>query len=281
MDDENDLGMEDLLDDLFEEKSELTEESSDDDIMDKGEEEKEKENSDEEEEEEVEEEEVEEKDKEGEEEEEEEEKDPMQEMRDQLSEAMATIAELKAGVKSESDDEEKADKEKESKSDEKTKLDPVGEVDFIGESGLDEVLDSKDSVNKLLNKVLSAGVNQGVQQTLRSLPKIIKTQVDLYTTMSEAASEFYGKNEDLKGFKKAMGVVTSEVASQHPEYEPVKLFEEAGKETRKRLQLPEKGKKAAKKEPKKKGSFSNRSSSSRSKGPQKLTGMEKEISELM
>jgi hypothetical protein len=200
-------------------------------------------------------------------------------MRAQVADLTVKLAEKNAGDEPKSEEKEE---KKEEKSDEEVKLSDLGTVDFIGETELDEALESKENLNKLLNKVVEASVQQGVQQTLRSLPKIIKTQVDTYTSMAEASSEFYKNNPDLAKFKPAMGVVAAELTSQHPEWEPAKLYEETGKELRDRLSIPvSKEESKPEKKEKQKGSFSKRSSGKRAKGQPKLSGMEKDVNDML
>ena len=115
------------------------------------------------------------------------------------------------------------------------------EIDFIGDSDVDEITRDPVAFNKLLNKVFTQGagamrrsIEEGV---LRSIPDTVKTSVLTTISLKEASDKFYEDNKDLKPFKKVVGSVFEEVAAENPGKKFTEMLEDVGKESRKRLEL--------------------------------------------
>lgn len=117
---------------------------------------------------------------------------------------------------------------------------PIDEIDFLGNTDLDELTRDSKSFNALLNKVHKSGIEAGrklQETTLRGIPDIVKSNVTIQSTLKKKVEEFYKDNEDLMKFKKAVSTVYEELASEHPDWKIDKIFEETEKESRKRLEL--------------------------------------------
>ena len=129
----------------------------------------------------------------------------------------------------------------------------VPEVDYLGDAGVDDIIADKESFNKFLKGFATNLTGQVEKQTteklLRSVPDIVKTNVIIQHKLKTMADDFYSDNEDLLPFRRAVASVSEEIMSENPDWELEKVFEETGKEARKRLQLQEK---VAKKQPDKK-----------------------------
>ena len=126
---------------------------------------------------------------------------------------------------------------------------PSEPIDFLGDRTLEEVLDTKDGLNKFLNEVISkitpgtggsVDTEPVVERILSALPKIVQTQVTQQTAINELVADFYKNNEDLKVARRTVGIFANEVHSENPDWETKKVFEEAGVRTRKALGLREK-----------------------------------------
>ena len=191
----------------------------------------------------------------------------------QLAERDATITEIAKGriAKPAGDDEDK---------DEPFQIadDPWKEDDFLGEDF--DIGDlTAEKLNALLNSAASAGAkfgaSHGAKQVLLSIPDIVKHNVSMQNTIQGAISEFYTNNSDLLQFKGSVSAVTQELASANPGWELPKLFEAAGKETRKRLGIKKTGKK-------KKATTKKTIRSQRGKGKAKqLAGLEQELGDML
>ena len=118
---------------------------------------------------------------------------------------------------------------------------PYKEIDFLGkEIDLDELTRDPDMLNKILNKVYKMGsdTSRAFQETtLKNIPDIVKSNVVAQATLKKKVDEFYTDNKDLKPFRKVVAAVYEEVASENPDWELNKIFEETERETRKRLEL--------------------------------------------
>lgn len=113
--------------------------------------------------------------------------------------------------------------------------------DFIGDTDINDVLDDKDSFNKLLNEVYKKGINDARdlvgENILKSVPSIVGNTIDVNTRMMKMNEEFYTSNPDLKPFKKAVASVFEEIASENPGKSYKEWLSMTGEETRKRLEL--------------------------------------------
>lgn len=129
----------------------------------------------------------------------------------------------------------------------------IEEISFLEEDiDLDDLTRNKDTFNKLLNKVYKAGAESSRQfqeNTLRSIPDIVKSNVTLQANLKKKVDEFYDSNKDLAPFKKAVAAVYEEIAAENPDWKMDKIFEEIGKETRKKLELHKKAEGKIKEDP--------------------------------
>ena len=118
---------------------------------------------------------------------------------------------------------------------------PVEVINFLEGLDADELTRNPEEFNKLLNIVYSKGLSASekviVEKVLRSIPDIIKTSILTINSLREASEQFYKDNEDLAPFKKVVGAVFEEVASENPDKEYSELFEDVAKGARKNLEL--------------------------------------------
>lgn len=123
---------------------------------------------------------------------------------------------------------------------------PFEEIDFLGKDiDLDDLTRDSSVFNKMLNKVYKMGVDASrkfQETTLRNIPEIVKSNVVIQATLKKKVNEFYDDNTDLKPFKKVVATVYEELASENPDWEMGKIFDETEKETRRRLELQKKAK---------------------------------------
>ncbi len=192
----------------------------------------------------------------------------------QLAEKDKIIADIAKGIKPE------ASEESNDLQGFKLQEEAWEDSEFVGEDFDIDTLDQA-QLNALLNKVAAAGAARGAEigakQVLVSIPGIVKHNISVETSIQSAVKEFYTDNKDLMEFKGAVSAVTQELASSNPEWELTKLFDEAGKETRKRLGIKKTITKSKTKTP---SSVRPRGQRGRGKGTQ-LTGLEAEIGEMM
>lgn len=153
---------------------------------------------------------------------------------------------------------------------------------FIGDDeDLDEIISDKGKLNALLLKVQTATQASTTKDILTKIPQIIVSQVQKQKVINDAVEEFYAENEDLKIVKRTVGKVANEVAADNPEWTLDKVFKETGKRTRKLLGMKEDAI-AKKKTPKRRPALPKGSGKGRGRVTQdSLTGVEKEVQELV
>ena len=160
-------------------------------------------------------------------------------------------------------------------------------IDFVKGRSLEDLIDTPEGLNTLLNDVFKEGLKRGsgkidvepvVERILNSLPGIVQTQVTQQTAINTMVREFYANNEDLGGVKRTVATFANEVYAEHPDWKTKDVFEEAGKRTRdalgfraKATAAPASGKRPA---------FS-RARGARKGGKEEPTGVQKDIDELI
>lgn len=157
--------------------------------------------------------------------------------------------------------------------------------EFVTEEQAEELGIDKAFINKLGNQIYQLAV----RNTLLTIPKAVKAEVRDEVNVMTLAKEFYKANPDLAKYKQFVGFTANQIASKNPDVSQEDLFKVLGKEARKGLGLPEvsvekpaeeRAEEAPRNGGKKKPAFVKRPSSKRHVAEQ-LTGLEKEISDLI
>ena len=123
------------------------------------------------------------------------------------------------------------------------KEDPIKfeDHDFIGDTDPEDIIRDKDAFNKLLNSVYTKGVadakKMSTESVLLSIPDIVKSNIEIISTLKETSDKFYAENEDLVPFKRVVATVFEDIAAQNPGKKYTELMGLVGDETRKRLNL--------------------------------------------
>jgi hypothetical protein len=123
----------------------------------------------------------------------------------------------------------------------------LAELDFLGGADIDDLTRDPAQFNKLLNQVYKKGVEAargevrlGSEGILRSIPDVVKNNIQIVSVLKKASDEFYTSNPDLKPFKKVVANVFEELASENPDKSYKDLLVNVEAETRKRLDLHKK-----------------------------------------
>lgn len=160
-------------------------------------------------------------------------------------------------------------------------------IDFkLTEDTLYELTRDPKKFNDLLNKVMMEAHNRAtqaaVQNTLRSIPKIIGRSIQEATTVQKLADDFYKENNDLVPYKQFVMLVTNEVAASNPGKGLPEILPLVADETRKKLNLKKKAVTAegSRKIEEKKPAFVTSKGTRRSPAP-KLSKLEAEINDLI
>lgn len=167
----------------------------------------------------------------------------------------------------------------------------VEDVDFLkgmSQEEVEKLIESPEALNKLLNQVRRASIESAIplaqERTMLNVPQVTAAYVKRYNTMKALVDDFYKENEDLKVVQRAVGQVANEVHSEHPDWTIQQVFKEAATKTREALGMP-----APTTKPRAQVTIKGQGDpafaqprSSRRGGPQKkLTGMAKEIDDLL
>jgi len=178
----------------------------------------------------------------------------------------------------------------------------VDEINFLegrSQEDIERIVENPAELNKVLNQVYMKAIERSIplaqERSLLAIPQVVVAQLQRYNTMKGLVDDFYNENADLKIVQRSVGMIANEVHSEHTDWTTKQVFDEAAVRTRKALGLPEPPPKPAgaparpvvtpqgtppgtPPDP----AFAN-PSGSRQRGPAgaKLTGMAKEIDDLM
>lgn len=118
------------------------------------------------------------------------------------------------------------------------------EVDFVGNASLDDLLDTKDGLNKLLNMVAneaakrSSGLaDHAYERYLTNMPTVITRYIANMATMKRVADEFYTTNSDLSSYKRVVASMANHLSAEHPDWDQKKVLEETAIQARRSLGL--------------------------------------------
>jgi 3-methyladenine DNA glycosylase AlkC len=158
---------------------------------------------------------------------------------------------------------------------------PDSPIDFLGVIEIDDIIDSKEKFNALLNQVYQkakSDVREDVaKSTLSALPRLVSTHLSEAKTVDEVVGNFYKANEDLVYVKNTVKNVAAQVHAEKPELDMSKVLDEAATRTRTLLGI----KKVVKNN---NSNLSNpafvnsRNSKSKSSG---VSGLQKEIEDIL
>lgn len=116
--------------------------------------------------------------------------------------------------------------------------DEVEEVNFIeSDDDVDEVLSSKEGLNKLLNKVYRRGVADSRERVLTSIDEDLDRKLRTAVVRRERAERFYRENPDLSSpeLRKYTALVAADIRAETPEIAVEDFYAKLGPEVRKRL----------------------------------------------
>ena len=174
----------------------------------------------------------------------------------------------------------------------------VDEINFLegrSQEDIERIVENPAELNKVLNQVYMKAIERSIplaqERSLLAIPQVVVAHLQRYNTMKGLVDDFYNENADLKIVQRSVGMIANEVHSEHTDWTTKQVFDEAAVRTRKALGLPE----PPPKPPGEPGravvtpvgtppdpAFAN-PTGSRQRGPagQKLTGIAKEIDDLM
>lgn len=158
------------------------------------------------------------------------------------------------------------------------------EHNFLDGLDIDEVLSSGENLNKLLLAVYNRGLEQSTRMAQESwqaaVPNVVREHVTQHMTMRELVDNFYAENSDLVNVRKTVGAIANEISQENPNLTLDEVFAEAAKRTRETLGLSAQGNTQQQNVPKP-NLPTRRQPGNRRNGTNQLTGVAKEIDDLL
>ena len=87
-----------------------------------------------------------------------------------------------------------------------------------------EVLGDKDKANELFNGIIVTAYNLAVEQSLRTLPKIVMRQLNFYGEINRKVERFFLENEKYKNVRHVFKTKLDVLSVTHPEKEIEELL---------------------------------------------------------
>ena len=164
-------------------------------------------------------------------------------------------------------------------------FDPTAEIDFLGDEDLDDVTGDREKFNSLLNRVYKAGVGAGTrlgsEKVLRSIPEIVKKNVQAQTSIQKAREKFFSENEDLAPYPQVIADSFNQAANENPDATMEDLLKKTEEISRQRLNLHRKVMIDQSKATQKKPTFEKTPKGKKSSKKGQLTGLAKEIQDMI
>lgn len=155
---------------------------------------------------------------------------------------------------------------------------------FLDGLDIDEVLSSSENLNKLLLSVYNRGLQESMRMARENwtgeAPNLVREHITQHMTMRELVDGFYSTNPDLQNAKKTVGAIANEVSQENPNLTLDEVFAEAAKRTREVLGLPPQAIQQQQSAVKP-NLPSRRQPGNRRNGTNVLTGVAKEIDDLL
>jgi hypothetical protein len=132
---------------------------------------------------------------------------------------------------------------------------PAAVQNYLENTSIDDLLENPDKFNAVLNNVAqrsqAAGVQEAVQQVLRSVPELVMGYITRHSAMNRMVDDFYKENSDLADVKQTVAAVANDVHSKNPGLGVEEVFKQSAEATRKLLGLKLQATKAVKRKPSK------------------------------
>lgn len=108
-------------------------------------------------------------------------------------------------------------------------------VELIDEETYDRALESRETLNELLNKVRKDAIEFTYEAVLKRIPQVVQRQVSHESAQQKMVDDFFRANEDLLPVRRYVAVEFQSLMSEHPDMSYPDLLAETAKVVRKNL----------------------------------------------
>lgn len=151
-----------------------------------------------------------------------------EQMKEQISNLQAQLAEINATLETSGNQDSQQNQET------NLQFEPPSLID--SDESLDDVLSSSEK----FNNTITQGLQSLAEHIYKTIPQVVQQSVAQQQSMQEMARQFYTDNSDLAQYKSFVGKVSEKITSDHPDWGMDKVMEETAKEARRRLNLKQK-----------------------------------------
>lgn len=163
--------------------------------------------------------------------------DEVSELRKLLNQANEKILQLE-GKSTQQKQEPEPKQEEQNQTQEIPKIDLFDkDFDFFQGKDPEDVVENKSEFNSLLLDFANKVSQKAMQQTMLSIPAIVKHHAEESIVIKRTVDKFYEENADLIDFKATVGSVANQVHSEHTDWDLGQVMNEAAVRTRKALKL--------------------------------------------
>lgn len=113
----------------------------------------------------------------------------------------------------------------------------VAPEEWITADQFDELSSTPEGLNQLLNQVYKKAVDKGRELALSQTLPAARAEMQSQLTVYSKAMQFYTENPDLSVHKSYVSSVATRLASEHPDWDVDKIYQETASQARSGLQL--------------------------------------------
>lgn len=123
------------------------------------------------------------------------------------------------------------------------KIDEINFLEGRSREEIERIVENPVELNKVLNQVYLKAIERSIplaqERSLLSIPQVVTAHIQRYNRLKGLVDDFYKENKDLKIVQKSVGMIANEVHSEHTDWTTKQVFDEAAVRTRKALGLAE------------------------------------------
>lgn len=107
--------------------------------------------------------------------------------------------------------------------------------EFVSEEEFDEIIQDRNKLNEVLNRVAAESANAAREAVLRQVPDIVSKTTDRQMTVRQSVQKFYEDNPDLQEYGSYVGHIVNKIRSEKPNAPISDVLNTAGEKAREDL----------------------------------------------
>lgn len=114
--------------------------------------------------------------------------------------------------------------------------------EFVTEEEFDEIIQDRNKLNEVLNKVAFQSAKAAREAVLRQVPEVVSKTTNRQMSVRQAVQNFYQENPDLQEYGSYVGHIANRIKAENPDLGMNDILSKAGQEARSKLNIQKKAK---------------------------------------